>query len=310
MSDLSPYAPIVLFTYNRPEHTRRTLESLRANELASDSDLIVYQDGPKAPNDDHLKEKMKAVADIVTGTDWCGSLDFRKRDANLGVDASIIDGVSEILAIKKRVIVLEDDLDLSPGFLRFMNEGLALYADEPLIKQVAGYSFPVTAQMPETFFLKGYAESWGWGTWQRAWDELNEDAHQLLAEVTRSPEQRRRFNFDHGFDFVGMLQRCAETEDHPWDIRFFATVFLNDGLVLLPGKSLVQNIGLDGSGVHCGEDPHYVHASLADKIAVAPLPPEENIEARVAYEDFFKSLKPGFVKRVKRKLLSYVGSQS
>jgi hypothetical protein len=306
MSDASPYAPIVLFTYNRPEHTRRTLESLHKNDLAASSDLIVYQDGPKDPGDADLKKKIEEVELIVQGTKWCKTLDFRKRDKNLGVDASILQGVSAIVSERKKVIVLEDDLELSPGFLRFMNDALTLYEEEKMVKQVGGYSFPVKTSLPDTFLLKGYAESWGWGTWQRAWDELNEDAHQLFAEVTRSPEQIRRFNFDHGYDFLGMLRRCAETDDHPWDIRFFATIFLNQGFVLLPGESLVQNIGLDGSGVHCGDDPYYVHDTLADMVKVERLPMREDVFARPAYENFFKSLKPDFVDRVKDKLLSYV----
>jgi len=40
-------APIVLFVYNRPDHTRRTLEALASADLAAVSLLYVYADGPK-----------------------------------------------------------------------------------------------------------------------------------------------------------------------------------------------------------------------------------------------------------------------
>ncbi|MEA3229848.1 MAG: hypothetical protein U9P44_02955, partial [archaeon] len=44
-------APIALFVYNRPHHTRKTLESLMANAELSDSPLYVFCDGAKRKKD-------------------------------------------------------------------------------------------------------------------------------------------------------------------------------------------------------------------------------------------------------------------
>lgn len=44
-------APILLFTYNRPAHTRRTVEALQRNTLAAESELFIYSDAPKTDDD-------------------------------------------------------------------------------------------------------------------------------------------------------------------------------------------------------------------------------------------------------------------
>ena len=43
----SDLAPIILFVYNRPWHTEKTLEALMANKLSNESVLYIYADGPK-----------------------------------------------------------------------------------------------------------------------------------------------------------------------------------------------------------------------------------------------------------------------
>jgi hypothetical protein len=53
-----------------------------------------------------------------------------------------------------------------------------------------------------------------------------------------------------------MLEAQLEGKVDSWAILWNLSVFMNDGLVLYPGKSLVENKGFDGSGIHCrGEAP-------------------------------------------------------
>lgn len=303
MSDASPHSPIVLFTYNRPGHTGRMLETLRQNHLVSESELFVFQDGPREPDNEELLKNMQEVADLIESISWCKRVHFKRREKNLGVDESIMQGVSEVIAERGTVISLEDDLELSPGFLQFMNDALRIYEKDVLVKQVAGYVFPVKKSLPASFLIKGYAESLGWGTWERAWSEFNRDEISLIRDVSKQRNGIKRFNFNNNFDFFGILKTCLNKRDKPWDIRFFASIFLAEGLVLLPGRSLVQNCGLDGTGFHGAVDSRYQHDALADGVHVEPLPIEENAGARTAYEGFLKSLKPSFASRVKGRLL-------
>src|SRR5689334_19947926 len=114
-------APITLFVYNRPEHTRRTVEALLKNELAAESDLFIFSDAPKKPESD---ESVRMVRDYIHAITGFKSVTIIERDRNWGLADSIIDGVTSVVNQYGRIIVLEDDLVVSAHFLEYMNTAL------------------------------------------------------------------------------------------------------------------------------------------------------------------------------------------
>jgi GT2 family glycosyltransferase len=141
-------APIALFTYNRPAHTRRTLETLAANPLARDSQLVAFSDGPRTGDEGKVAE----VRAVLRERAWCGEVRIAESPVNRGLAASIISGVTELLREHDRLIVLEDDLALSPGFLAYMNAGLERYAGDERVMSVAGYLPPLKGELPPAVF--------------------------------------------------------------------------------------------------------------------------------------------------------------
>jgi GT2 family glycosyltransferase len=243
MSDL---APIVLFVYNRPDHTRRTLAALVANRLAADSNLIVYADGPKRP--EH-RTSVHAVRDLVRRTSGFKSIEIVEREANLGLANSIVSGVSEVCADRGRVIVVEDDLVVSPDFLAFLNAGLERYADERNVMQISAYAFPAHDQSTSRTFFLPMASCWGWATWSRAWAAYDPKMS-ALEGLDNDPIARRRFNVDDAYDYYGMACRQRESKIDSWGICWQLSLFACGGLVLYPQESLVYNSGVDASGTH------------------------------------------------------------
>jgi hypothetical protein len=244
--DLVDLAPIVLFIYNRPDRTLRTLAALAADPLAIDSDLIVYADGPKKP--EHAA-KVQQARDVVRGALGFKSVRLIGRDENLGLARSIITGVSEVCLERGRAIVVEDDLLVAPQFLTFLNRGLDRYADAPNVFQVSGYMFPVVTEPRSDGLFLPLISCWGWGTWQRAWSQfdLSDAGYRRLA---RDPDMRAHFNLDGNYDYFGMLKDQIEGKIDSWGVRWLLSVYLKDGLVFYPRRSLVQNVGIDGSGTH------------------------------------------------------------
>jgi GT2 family glycosyltransferase len=243
---MAELAPIVLFVYNRPDHTRRTLDALAANPLAIESDLIIYADGPKKPEHEAT---VRQARDVARGVSGFKSIRLIERDENLGLANSIITGVSEVCSENGRAIVVEDDLLVAPQFLAFLNHGLERYADEPNVFQVSGYMFPVPmASASDALFLP-LISCWGWATWQRAWRQFDPSATGFN-RLERDPELRARFNLDGNYDYFGMLKDQVEGRIDSWGVRWLLSVFLKGGLVLYPSRSLVQNVGVDGSGTH------------------------------------------------------------
>ncbi|MDN3655874.1 sugar transferase [Ferruginibacter paludis] len=248
-------APIVLFVYNRPLHTQQTLEALAVNELAAESVLYIFADGIKPNATDKDIEKVEKTRQVIRNKNWCKEVHIIERDNNIGLAASVISGVTEIVNKFGRVIVLEDDLVTGSGFLRFMNDALEQYENEERVWQVSGYFFPLKniRSSSSSFFLT-FASSWGWATWQRAWkhfDPLSEGYSRLKTEK----ELAYHFDINGSYPYTAMLLNQMEQKNiDSWAIRWWWSIFIHNALTLFPDKSLVNNIGYDEEGTHTKYD--------------------------------------------------------
>jgi hypothetical protein len=289
---MNSHAPIALFAFRRPDHLKRTLDALMACPEAAASALTIYCDGPRRDAD---VAAVQAVRDLARRCTGFLSLNVIESEHNRGLASSIIGGVGEQLSIAEQVIVVEDDLVVSPHFLRYMNDALALYADEPKVASIHGYSYPVGTALPETYFLRG-ADCWGWATWRRAWPLFRLDGAELLAEL-RGRGLTRRFDLDGGFGFTRMLEQQIEGRNDSWAIRWHASCFLAERLTLYPGRSLVHNIGNDASGTHRSQRSNYAQAVATAPVRVERLPLDANEVARQAFVRFFRDSRSGPVRR-------------
>lgn len=244
---MSNLAPIVVFAYRRPDHLRNTLESLKQCEGFGDSQVIVYCDGPRNPEELASVEATREVARELLGD----RAEYHFSQVNQGLSRSVISGVTATLEHHDRIIVVEDDLQLAPTFLRFMNDALTRYAEEDAVLQVSAYMFEATggvAQGKSAVFLP-FPGSWGWATWRRAWSFFDPAATGWEALLS-DRKLRRRFNLDGCYDYATMLVRQMTGQRDSWAVRWYWTIFRHSGLVLYPPFSLVINAGMDGSGTH------------------------------------------------------------
>jgi hypothetical protein len=162
----------------------------------------------------------------------------------------VIAGVTQLGDRFGRVVVVEDDLVVSPFFLQFLNDGLERFDGERRVMQVSGHMFdvPRLREQREGLFLP-MTTSWGWATWKRAWD-LFDPAATGWRDLLSDEPRRRRFDLDGHFAYSAMLQQQMRRDVGAWDIRWYYTVFARGGLALFPPRTLVLNAGLDGSGTH------------------------------------------------------------
>lgn len=289
-------APILLFAYNRPQHLQHTVEALAHNPLAQESELFVFSDGARTEDD---REDVELVRSYIHTIEGFKTVHRIERDRNYGLAANIIDGVTDIVNRYGRVIVLEDDLVTAPGFLQFMNDALDTYADEPRVGHIQAYDFTQNPRLPETFLIK-FTGSWGWATWQRAWQHFNPDGQYLLNELHRR-HLTRRFDFNGKYGFTRMLRRQVEGKNNSWAIRWNASLFLQDILSLNVGRSLVQNEGFDGSGTHCGADHLYEARLYKERLRVEKISPvTENLEARKIFERYYARTNSLWAKGMRR----------
>ena len=295
-------APIVLFVYDRPWHTRQTVESLQRNFGVSESELFVFSDGPKKSGD---FDKITEVRQYLKTIGGFAEVTIIERDNNYGLARSIITGVTEIVSQFGTIIVLEDDMITSPYFLRYMNEVLKLYENDEKVIGVHGYVYPVKAKLPETFFLKG-ADCWGWGTWKRGWDLFEADGTKLLEQL-KARKLEQRFDFNGTYEYTRMLKDQIDGKNDSWAVRWYASALINNRLTLYPGQSLVHNIGTDSSGIHCGETDDYRTGVALKPVHVERLSTVEDNNALTLFQNYFNSIHIPFYKRLLHKLRVVVG---
>lgn len=277
-------APIALFVYNRPWHTRKTLEALSQSHLAKETVLYIFSDGPKQ-KDTVNQEKIEKVREVLREQQWCKEVHITEAPQNRGVGPSIMDGISSVLEKHGKIIVLEDDLVVSTGFLNYMNDALHLYEQHEKVMHIAATFLPIKEPLPDTFFFNTVTCS-GWATWHRAWSKLQTDPKELLDEITEKG-LLDKFNIEGTENFASQLERCITGELNTWATKWYSTVFLNEGLCLHPKKSLVKNIGWDGSGMHTNINFDYSIDEPLESLEVRPLPLIENEEVRALARKFY-----------------------
>jgi hypothetical protein len=292
-------APIALFVYNRLEHTSLTVEAFKKNSLAIQSDLFIFSDAPKT---DDQRKAVDEVREYICQIKGFKSVTVVERDVNFGLAKSIIDGVTKIVNEHGRIIVLEDDMVTSPHFLTYMNEALDKYADDDRVIGIHGYVYPLMQSLPEAFFLRG-ADCWGWATWQRGWKLFNPNGQYLLDEL-RKQKLVNEFNCNGAYSYSKMLEEQINGANDSWAVRWHASAFLAEKLTLYPGRSLVNNIGNDASGTHCGKSNAHDVVLSSTPIDLSFIEVLPSVVGSKAFEKFFRYYQGGLVKRIQRFFIS------
>jgi Glycosyl transferase family 2 len=234
--------PVVLFTYNRPRHTASVLEALRRQSPAA---LIVFQDGLRAGHDPASHAEVSRLLDAID----FGNPRIVRRPANLGLAASIIAGVTEVLTTHETIVVLEDDCVPSACFLDFMSFALDRFGGDERVFSISGYALPAFPRdYPYDLCFSPLSSSWGWATWRDRWQKFDPDARGWQ-EMLGSAVERRRFQAP-GTLFPMMLRQQMAGRVSSWAIRWYYTLYRHHGVCVWPLRSFVRNIGMDGSGEH------------------------------------------------------------
>jgi hypothetical protein len=241
-------SPIILFVYNRPWHTEQTIAALKKNTIASNSTLYVFSDAAKKENDENVKKVREYIKTVV----GFKSVIIIEREKNLGLANSVISGVTEIINKFGKAIVLEDDIITAPNFLQFMNDALDKYEGDKKIFSISGYNVPMKcpAEYEKDVFLSYRYSSWGWATWIDRWEEADWDV-KGWEEVFSDKSINKKFQRG-GEDLQYIFKAQMNGTLNSWAIRWYYSHFRKDRFTVFPVRSLVENIGFDGTGVHCG----------------------------------------------------------
>lgn len=272
-------APVIVFNYNRPDHSLRTWDALSKNDYASQTELYLYCDGPKAIASDEMHQRIMSLHQQATRY----AIDAEKNGLfkavhvvcakeNKGLANSIIGGVTDVINKHGRVIVLEDDLLTSPYFLKYMNTALDKYESYPAVFSISANRPPVNKMtIPEDYpydvFVSLRPFSTGWATWREKWDRIDWSLG-YLEDFLRHPEQIKAFHHG-GEDLTDMLLMQRDGLIDSWAIRYAFQHFYNHAVAILPCVPYVDNIGFDGTGIHSWND----ETDFRNNVSIAPVNP-------------------------------------
>lgn len=290
-------APIGFLAYNRPNRTLRALEALAQNKLAKHSSLYIYVDGAKPLATSEDIQKIEQVKKVVRQKKWCKEVTIIEREENLGVNINATKVITELTDKFDKIIYIEDDLITSPDFLTFINKGLDLYQDEERVMHINGYVYPIKS-LPNNFFIRSsYAT--GFGTWKRAWKFYSlytrEKISKKISTIDPDIFNKGKDGYFKPFNLLKDILVCDKPPHYDWDIRWYASIYLNDGLSFFPGQSLVRNIGYDGSGVHSGQlspiSEIILNQKIAKQVSIDNIPIQFSQDAFNKFIAFNKELK-------------------
>ncbi|WP_052444067.1 hypothetical protein [Flammeovirga sp. OC4] len=300
------YSPIILFVYNRAWHAEQVLMAIHKNPEFQDSPLYIFCDGPR--NDASTKElqAIKATRDIVKNQRyWSKQTQVIESDQNKGLATSIIEGVSKVIKQHGQAIILEDDIVTSQGFLKFMNEALELYREDDRVMHINAY-LPKSPFQKNNFtatsFYSTHMSCWGWATWDTSWKLFNADTGTLI-EKLKGRKLEKTLDLNGYFHGTKQLAQNLNGEIKTWAIKWGTSILLNNGICLNPSQSLVNNIGMDGSGVNSGKlfwDPF--KTEVTNEIPISKLDNEDIEEGNRYFMKFYRYVN---VKGIRRRLIKF-----
>lgn len=241
-------APIILFVYNRPNHTRKTLNALADNVLAKKSNLYIFSDGPK---DDTHYSLVCEVREIISEKKYerlFKSVIINNSNNNKGLANSIIEGVTDVFEFHPKVVVLEDDLVTSIDFLSYMNQALSFYETNQNIGCISGYSPIKSLKLKEDVYITNRNCSIGWATWKNNWESVDWNVADYY-DFKKSKIKRNIFN-RYGFDRSVRMDNHFKSKTHSWSIRLGFSLAMQNKFTVYPKISKLIHIGWDGTGTN------------------------------------------------------------
>lgn len=252
---MKPYlvdVPVALIFFNRPEPLKDVFDSIRE---ARPSKLFLIQDGQREsnPNDEINVKKCKEIVDNI---DWECEVHRNYSENNLGCGMRIYSGISWCFQYVDRLCIIEDDCKPSLDFFKFSEELLERYKNDQRIDMISGMNnlgnYNTT---PYSYFFAQTGSIWGWATWKRVWDTVDyelsfledEDAVRLIFNLIR-PKRLAKDIIRNGKKKYDFLKSGGKLTS--WSYQRGLNMYLNSGLIIVPHKNLITNIGLTSESVH------------------------------------------------------------
>lgn len=248
--------PILLITFNRPDHVRQVLtEILKQNP----ADLYICQDGARENNTiDRIKcQEVRDVINELTSPYATGNKEFRLytlyQDKNLGCGPGPAAGISWFFEHVEMGIILEDDAVPHPDFFEYATTLLEKYKDDESVRAIGSMKLYDEKFGDGSYYFSMMNRTLcAWASWRRAWKYFDYEMKQYSIKDLRKAMKRYGATLR---EIEYWQERLDEIHvdclgGSSWDQQFWMTIWLTGGKGICPNSNLSSNIGFDQFGTH------------------------------------------------------------
>ena len=238
---------VAIIFFARPDLLKQTFAVIKQNKPKK---LFLIQDGPRHDKPDDLI-KIQLCRDIVEHIDWDCEVHRNYSEVNLGCGKRVATGVSWAFTHVDRLAIIEDDCVPSEGFFTFCSDLLEKYRDDDRVNMISGMNnLGVYDETPYDYFFSESGSIWGWATWKRVWDKIDfnldvvDDSYACQMLETRYGQQLVA-------DCAAMRHKLASgVTVSSWSLQRGVSMYLSAGLIIVPKRNLITNIGLSEDGAN------------------------------------------------------------
>lgn len=260
--------PILLITFNRPDHVRKVLTEIRKQQPTQ---LFVCQDGAREGNkNDRVKcqEARDVIRELVN---WPCELHTLYQEKNLGCGPGPAAGLTWFFEHVEAGLIFEDDAVPHPDFFEYAATLLEKYKDDKSIRAIGSMNIDTHKWGDGSYYFSMMNRNLcAWATWRRAWNDFDlylRDVPWRKLDRVLNKYGCPFYERDYWLDRLDEAKKDAQ-DGKSWDQQFFMSIWLNGGKGIIPNVNLSSNIGTVGEGTH-----QMAEGNIIDNVPTKPILP-------------------------------------
>lgn len=253
-------APVMILFFNRPDNLKQVFDSVRKYRPKQ---LFLVQDGARNERLDDF-DNVDKCRKIVENVDWDCDVYRNYSKENMGCDHREFTGIDWCFQYVDRLIILEDDCVPTQGFFRLCEECLEKYKDETSIHSIYGFNRVGSYECPYDYIFSKTSAGWGWATWKRVWDKVNELRNSDIFNndidvnyVNQIVEPSVKEIYGNFMKYSAKINKIEVEQSKiiSWEIWVGLALIFNNMLTIVPKKNMIHYVGISDNATHTTDDP-------------------------------------------------------
>lgn len=254
------YAPVLITTCNRARHLQECIDALKMCKHAKDTEVYISVDYP--PSESYYEGHSLIVDYLRNNIEGFKEVFVFFHEENLGALENY-EFIINTVCLKgyEYYIFLEDDINVKPAFLDFMNKCFEYFKDDDNVIGIHASGGNVISKVDgyNTIYAH-YGACYGWFSKRRNFAKAQVDSNYLLDILLDNNKRRKLISiskqvFSHCVTIaLGLEPKLMNKDGTVAFIDYCSTIYnlMENHYSIASLQSMVINNGLDGSGIHSG----------------------------------------------------------